>query len=111
MSIDQKTREAFEAAVTEWKEHCDDVKFSSNPKDYLNCDAYRKIVGMGKQVLPLVREKYTGSDDEAFFSIFGWVCVIQDITGKIVPIPDQDLGMIGNVRDRYIRFLDDYLQK
>ena len=48
----------FNEAVKEWKEHCKKNPFYSSPQPYMDCDAYRKIVAMGPEVLHLIRKEY-----------------------------------------------------
>ena len=47
----------FNQATSEWKKHCHDNGHFSMRGPYLDCDAYRKIVSMGKQILPLIRKQ------------------------------------------------------
>jgi hypothetical protein len=109
MSIDDVTKAAFEKHLAQWKQHCDDVAHSSRPSDYVDCDAYRSLVQMGKSILPLVKTEYSGTDDQAFFSIAGWAQMIREITGEEVDVPTREWGRIEKIRDRYVRFLDSYL--
>ncbi len=37
----------FEAEKQRWKEHCERVDHSSNPQDYLNCEAYSNKLRVG----------------------------------------------------------------
>jgi hypothetical protein len=55
---DLETRAKFESTLNEWAEHLANVAHMSNPNCYLNCDAFRKLVGMGPKILPLIREVY-----------------------------------------------------
>ena len=52
--LEEKFKENLEA----WREHCIQKVNSSNPNDFLDCDAYREIVAMGKDALPLIRKAY-----------------------------------------------------
>lgn len=62
--------ESFHQAVEEWIEYCRNphaqVSFSS--ESVKNCDAYRKIISMGKEALPLLRKLY---DTDASFYVSG----------------------------------------
>jgi len=49
--------DTFHQAVDAWKEHCRTNSTHSFSGPYLDCDAYRRIVLMGPQVLPLIREQ------------------------------------------------------
>lgn len=71
----------FNQAVQEWIEHCKNphVQVSSSSEPVRNCDAYRKIISMGREVLPLIRQLY---DADASFFIHG-----QDKTGDYAAFP------------------------
>ncbi len=101
----------FEQAVTKWKAHCESVAHSSFAQDYLRCDAYREIVAMGSQVLPLIRGKYAGADEDAFFAILGWSSAIREITGNKLQIPEEIKGKVDAVRDYTVRWLDENIHK
>ena len=53
MSLEQK----FQAALKEWKIHVHDNSIHSSFEPYLDCDAYRRIVGMGRMALPLIYQQ------------------------------------------------------
>lgn len=48
----------FYQAVNEWREHCRSKSHISSTAPRLDCDAYRQIVSMGSDILPLIREEY-----------------------------------------------------
>lgn len=50
--------DSFNQSVNEWIEHCSRVAQLSSSDSAKNCHAYRKIVAMGKGVLPLLRRLY-----------------------------------------------------
>lgn len=47
----------FYQAVNEWIEHCRRNSHHSFASPYLDCDAYRRIVSLGPEVLLLIREQ------------------------------------------------------
>lgn len=47
----------FNEAVQEWKEHCKRNSHHSMPMPFLDCDAYRTLISMGKEILPFVRDE------------------------------------------------------
>jgi hypothetical protein len=55
----------FEKELIDWKHHIVDTNYSSNSQAYINCDAYRNIVLMGEEVLPLIRKEL--ETEVAFF--------------------------------------------
>ncbi|MBI4176100.1 MAG: hypothetical protein HY518_02770 [Candidatus Aenigmarchaeota archaeon] len=101
----------FDAAVDEWKAHCSGNKYSSSASVYMDCDAARRIAGMGPAALPLIREKYSGDDDDAFFAIAGWAAIVGAIVGDEFSVPAEIKGRVSTVRDYTIRWLDDNMGK
>ena len=59
--------DTFHQAVGEWIEHCRNpqVQVSSSSESVRDCDAYRKIISMGKEALPLLRKLY--DSDTSFY--------------------------------------------
>lgn len=50
--------EEFEKHYKDWQTHCDvDCFFSTVIEDYTDCDAYRKLVELGKPILHFVHKK------------------------------------------------------
>lgn len=86
MSLEEK----FESDISAWKDHCEQVKHSSNPNDYTNCDAYRNIVALGKKALPLI-QRIAGTT-ELFISM-----AVQEIAGEEFRIPEQYAGKLTEV--------------
>jgi|GEM_PF-3305984 len=107
-------REEFNKAIEEWKGHCEKTINSSNPNDYLNCDAYRKIVSMGREVLPLVRSVYDSNSS----SDFGLDCVknyltfvVRKIVGGDFKVPDGIYLGMRELEDYTKRWLDENMEK
>ena len=59
-----KLEQKFNENLKEWKKHVKKTIHSSNHADYIDCDAYRNIVAMGKSVLPLIRREYKKSTSD-----------------------------------------------
>ncbi len=59
MEKSKNIKEQFDALYAEWEKVIQDPKIqsSSRPKDYINNEPYRKIVKLGKDVLPFLLEK------------------------------------------------------
>ena len=55
----KQVKEEFASLYTEWEKAIKDprIQISSRPGDYIDNEPYRKIVGLGKNALPLVMEK------------------------------------------------------
>ena len=54
----------FDKYYSEWKGYIQkpEIMVSSNTSDYINCDAYEKIVDLGKPALPYIMEKLAKGD-------------------------------------------------
>src|SRR3990167_6993254 len=90
----------FHQAVEEWIEHCRNlhVQVSSSTEPVRNCDSYRKIVSMGYEALPLIRQVYD-RDSSANFELsivqgHGLVSVVREIVGDDFSIPEEICGRI-----------------
>lgn len=109
MSLEDK----FHQAVEEWIDHCrnPNVQLSSSYEPVKNCDAYRKIVSMGYEVLPLIRQVYDreNSDDLALSIVqgHGLVSVVKEIVGDDFSIPEKIRGRISAMEDYTKRWLDE----
>ena len=102
------TRTEFNRLFKEWKKYCSgDVRFSSNPMDYLNCDAYRGIVAMGPAVLPLIREAYSKGEDINTLGFGSFSSIISQVVGDDFKIPEEIHGH----RDRTRKFSMQWLDK
>lgn len=61
----KQLEERFNGVLGRWKEHCRRNSVHSFAQPYLDCDAYREIVAMGLQVLPLIRDQLNGEYETA----------------------------------------------
>jgi len=85
--------------IKEWDEHfCSpNVGASANMTDLLDCEAYLKMVRLGRPLLPLIIEEMKGGH--------GWLfCVAMDITGLTPGDIEQELGISfeGNINYLYV---------
>ena len=64
---------------------------------------------MGTEVPPLIKEKYSGSNENASFPIFGLAKAIREITNCTIAVPTEDKGNTCKVRGHYVSFLEQYL--
>jgi len=108
MSIDSKVEEEFRKHLDNWRRHCEEVSIISALKPYLDCEAYRSLVAMGKKVLHLIRDEYATSDYNDPVHL-AWATLIREITEKSPEIPSIEWGNTTQVRHHYLKFLDDYL--
>jgi hypothetical protein len=109
--LEQKFKENLEG----WREHCHKNILSSccNPDDYINCDAFRNIVSMGKDVLPLIRKAYdTELNYEQDIDSLRYdlhYAVLEIVKGKLeFPNTVEDLEQMSEYT---IKWLDEYLGK
>jgi len=107
----------FHQAVEEWIEHCRNplVQINSSSKPVRNCDSYRKIVSMGYEILPLIRQLYNkDSSDNFALSIVqehGLVSVVRDIVGNDFSIPKEIHSQISAIEDYTKKWLDENMNK
>ena len=108
----------FHQAVEEWIEHCRNphVQLSSSSEPVWDCDSYRKIVSMGYEALPLIRQVYdreNPADDLALLIVqgHGLVSVVREIVGDDFSIPEEIRGRISAMEDYTKRWLDENMGK
>lgn len=105
-------QEEFDAAVKDWKKHCNSVRYSSNPRDYYSCDAYRRIVAMGSRVLPLVKDVYADEkDDDSSVGFASWSSIVGEIVGEDFQIPSHMAGVEPKIRVHTINWLEKNMKK
>jgi hypothetical protein len=90
----------FERAAKEWAAHCKAGWTSSNSAYYLNHPAYRRLVRMGRPIVPLAMERYRNPDDPAGT---WWGFLLEDITGQGF-IPDRNNFDPAAVRERWLEW-------
>jgi hypothetical protein len=107
----------FHQAVADWIDHCRNphVQVSSSVEPVRNCDSYRKIVSMGYEALPLIRQVYDRDSSDNFeLSIVqghGLVSVVREIVGDDFSIPEEIRGRIPAMEDYATRWLDENMGK
>ena len=110
-------KENFHQAVEEWIKYCQtsEVRFSSSSGSVLNCEAYKQIVSMGYETLPLIRQLYDkdSSDNEGLSIVqgHGLVSIIREIVGDDFSIPTEIKGKISEMEDYSKRWLDENISK
>lgn len=104
--------DSFDKAVDEWIVHCKshEVQFSSSILPVLDCDAYRKIVSMGKDALPLIRKVYDRNPDYnlalEIVQAHGLSQAVREIVGEEFKIPEEMCGMILSIEEYTKEWLD-----
>lgn len=77
-------REEFRRLQEQWATHCLKVSMSSTMADYLDHPAYRGLVALGPQAVPLIMERYEKDD------LTPWEFVLQEITGvRLIEDPND----------------------
>ena len=104
-------KEEFYSVADEWKQHCRETSYGFPGKGFLDCDAYRKIISMGPDVLPLIRDIYSGDEDGAFFPITGWAFAVEKIVSGSFKIPENLRGKMEPLRDYTIHWLDSNMEE
>ena len=86
-----KTKELFNNLAGEWKAA---TAFSSSATDMAMHPAYQQIIGMGRDVVPLILRKLQKNTDH-------WFWGLKSITG-MDPVPSEDRGNISKMREAWI---------
>jgi len=79
MTVELERR--FNDALERWKKHCRDNAHFSFAEKYLDSDAYREIVKMGPEVLPLIQQTYASESEEIGNPRQFWAYAIHEIIG------------------------------
>lgn len=82
---DAETERGFEKWAGEWKAYCEqpEIELSSDIQAVLDCEPFRKLVGMGKPVIPPIMGRFeTNGDGIKIRDGLRWEFVLQDITGE-----------------------------
>ena len=119
----------FYAALREWKEHIYENRFMSFPNEFINCDAFHRIVALGPPALPFIRREYENPENEDHQNMRApgvyWTFAIKQIVpsygikveqkGSGAPVEKVAPGFVGVkpdlVREHTLRWLDDYLRE
>ena len=107
MSLEEK----FKQYLGEWKQHCESVAFSSNPNDYIDCDAYRNIVEMGQQTLPLIRKVFYDEPTCETLCPLGLAHLVKNIVGDAIIIPENLREKVKDAENYMRGWLDGYLSR
>jgi hypothetical protein len=109
-NLEQKFKENLE----EWRKHCLRKINSSNPHDYINCEAYRNIAAIGHPALPLIRKAYE-TESKSFNDpdSLNWELhnLVVEIIGEDFKIPDWMKGRIKVIEKYTIKWLDENMDK
>lgn len=105
----------FEQALQEWIQHCNTSKvcLSSSTVPISDCDAYRRIVSMGRDALPFIRQVYDQKPEHLGLQIVqqpGLVRLVQEIVQEF-SVPKEMLGRVSEIRQYTKTWLDDYLAR
>lgn len=104
----------FNENLKQWKEHCGKSINYSMATLYLDCDAYRNIVAMGKDVLPLIREVYdmdSKNDCELKVLQSKLVNLVKKIVGDEFKIPEWMKGRVTAIEKYTAKWLDENMDK
>jgi|SRR3989344_4341517 len=86
-------------------------KQDSRDINYRNCDAYLKLIRIGKSALPFIKEVYQDDKFAEIGNFFGLWSVTKDILKEEFPTPEHILGNGLAARDYTRSFLEVYLLK
>ncbi len=99
----------FNKDIREWKVYCEKVKFSSNPQDYIDCDAYQNLVKMGPRILPLIRDLYNKPQES--LSKLRLSCLVQEIVQDSFQIPKSIQGRVQAINNYTQIWLDENMHR
>ena len=107
-------KQKFDRAVEEWKVHAEKTAHFSDTRKLLNCDAYKTILSMGKDALPLVRKLYDRDDSNDFpLSIIkshGLVSIVCELVAQF-HIPEEIRGQMEKIEEYTKKWLDENMHK
>jgi len=109
--------DTFNQAVDEWIEHCrkPEVQYSSSIQSVRDCEPYRKIVSMGSEALPLVRQLYDRDSSSNFeLSIVkghGLSGAVREIVGEDFQIPEVIRGRVTEMEQYTKSWLDSHISE
>jgi len=109
-----QTQTEFYDVIREWEEHCmrPEVVLSSIGGKVCDCDAYKKIVEMGKADLPMIRQLYdekTIDFASQMIKSHGLVKAVQEIVRDEFQIPTEIQGKLREMEQYTARWLNYYL--
>ncbi len=106
--VDKESLERiFQNSVKWWRDHYKEKGFSSNPQDYLDCDAYRSLAVIGKLDKKGVSQLILDNWDE--IPGIGYTSLLKEIMGDDFFTPDEMRGKIKEIRAYTLGWLFRYL--
>jgi hypothetical protein len=103
----------FNESRVEWKNHIKRVSYSSNPNVYVNCEAYKKLVSMGSEILPYIKkdlEEPVESSDMGRIGLF-WLHAMHDLFGERFSIPEEIRYKDKELIEYTLKWIDEYQPK
>lgn len=102
-------KQEFDKAVVDWINHCRnfDVQISSSSESVRDCDAYRRIVSMGKKTLPFIRQLYDVEPTSVHFDSYGKGEVVVISSGSRRHVQDAPGFMKGLMAFQYGRTVEE----
>jgi hypothetical protein len=88
--------ENFNSAYQDWRRHIrDNASHHSFSKPYLDCDAFRKIVSLGRSAFPFIRDVYAKEKGEIGDPGIHWAYAVNKIEPEFkLPVGEQK-GSVG----------------
>jgi len=109
--VNEKT--LFNKYFREWKIHCANQEVRENPNKARDCEAYKKILGLGQNVLQFVPDIYhiLGDPITYFIQEQGLPLLVRDIAGEKFAIPEEIKGNYLEIEEFTLGYIERYLQK
>ena len=109
--IDEKE---FSRLVEKWEEHCIRNATSSIMRSYIECDADKRMVEIGPEVLPLLASRYRNKDvnDKSVPGgcFVGFSLLVSEIDPRYETIPEEIRGNIRELHSHATEWIDDNIK-
>jgi len=115
MSTNLELEARFNELLIAFQKRAEQTSHLSGVRELLDCDAYREIVAMGKQALPLIRKAYDLYDKDninlQIVKCHGFLNAVKTIAGNDYQVPQDLRGKIDEVENFTKAWLDENMAK
>lgn len=99
----ENLEQRFNKNMEAWREHCAKIPAYSDWAEFINCEGYRNLVAMGKEILPLLKKAYYSESGGSHLIL---IDIVGDIVGSDFQIPRWTMHSMGLMQRYTIRWLD-----
>lgn len=107
---DNNLKNNFNLYLEEWKKHTATVMYSSTNEPMFECNAYRQIINLGVEALPLLRGLYNKKTKDSGLKTIqcrGIVQAVKEIVGDDFTVPKDIYGNVSAIKE----YTQDWLDK